>query len=358
MKRPPIPVILVAGFLGSGKTTLLNHLLRACDGRIGVLVNDFGAVNIDAMLVAGQVDAAVTLTNGCVCCAVDREGLDAALDTLLRPSARLDAIVIEASGIAEPKSLIRMVTSSSDPRMRYGGLVYLVDGAMFGRTRTEHPELDGHVTVADLVVINKADLVAADDLADLQELLSTLNPTAAHRCVVDARIDPTMLFDAMPTGDPDARVEQAQQLTLDALLAGSGPQGSDPPVGGASGDHRHTHLHDGFTSVDFTTDDAMDARRLATFLERPPRGCYRIKGVVWFDIAGHRQRFVVHGVGGFVEARREPWSGRKRSTSLVAIGAGMDRDEVMASLCAAVATDASKTDDHGILHIIRHLPNR
>ncbi|MEU3719379.1 CobW family GTP-binding protein, partial [Streptomyces californicus] len=103
-----IPVVVLAGFLGSGKTTLLNHLLRNRAGtRIGVVVNDFGAIEIDAMTVSGQVGSTVSLGNGCLCCAVDASELDTFLETLTRPSARLDVIVIEASGLAEPQELVR-----------------------------------------------------------------------------------------------------------------------------------------------------------------------------------------------------------------------------------------------------------
>ncbi|NDK92299.1 GTP-binding protein, partial [Gordonia desulfuricans] len=218
MTREPIPVIVVAGFLGAGKTTLLNHLLRGGSGaRIGVLVNDFGAVNIDAMLVAGQVGDVVGLTNGCMCCAVDRAGLDDALSALARPAAQLDAIVIEASGIAEPKSLIRMITAMADPRMRYGGLVYLVDAALFETARRAHPEIDGHVAVADLVVLNKTDLVDVDALTATRTELTALNPSAPQLCVTGGRIDPALLFD-IPTRAPDDGGDRPIQLSLDALL--------------------------------------------------------------------------------------------------------------------------------------------
>ncbi|WP_030560058.1 GTP-binding protein, partial [Streptomyces exfoliatus] len=106
----------------AGKTTLLNHLLRNRAGnRIGVVVNDFGAIEIDAMTVAGQVGSTVSLGNGCLCCAVDASELDDYLATLTRPAARLDVIVIEASGLAEPRELVRMLLASDNPRVRYGG---------------------------------------------------------------------------------------------------------------------------------------------------------------------------------------------------------------------------------------------
>ncbi|MGC4933069.1 CobW family GTP-binding protein [Gordonia sp. DT30] len=356
MSRAAVPVILVAGFLGSGKTTLLNHLLRAggeggsVGARIGVLVNDFGSVNIDAMLVAGQADGAVSLSNGCMCCSVDRDGLDTALDTLLRPSARIDAVVIEASGIAEPKSLIRMVAGSDDARLRYGGLIYVVDAPMFAWTRREHPEIDAHVAVADLLVLNKSDLVSDDELASVRADVVALNPTAPHIAVTDARIDPAILFDPVSPPEP-AELGAPRQLTLDALL-------SENEESCDHADDGHRHLHDGFGSVEFTSPEPMDPRRLAGFLERPPTGCYRIKGVAHFDLPGHRQRHVVHGVGGFVEVRREPWSGSARETTIVVIGAGIDRVEVHHALRAAVADAATAADVHGILHITRHLPVR
>ncbi|NDK87970.1 GTP-binding protein, partial [Gordonia desulfuricans] len=122
------------------------------------------------------------------------------------------------------------------------------------------------------------------------------------------------------------------------------------------GELGHAHLHDAFESVEFCTPEAMDPRALASFLTRPPAGIYRIKGVVWFDLPGHRQRHVVHAVGGFVDVSRDSWHGQDRQTALVAIGTGIDRDEVCAQLAAASATTATADDEHGILHITRFLP--
>lgn len=122
MTTQQIPVVVLAGFLGAGKTTLLNNLLRGARGtRIGVMVNDFGDIGIDAMSVAGQVGSTVSLGNGCLCCAVDASELDEYLEVLTRPESRLDVIVIEASGLAEPQELVRMVLASENGRIVYGG---------------------------------------------------------------------------------------------------------------------------------------------------------------------------------------------------------------------------------------------
>ncbi|MHC3003561.1 CobW family GTP-binding protein [Gordonia sp. GN26] len=343
--RPPVPVIVVAGFLGSGKTTLLNHLLRtagATGTRLGVLVNDFGAVNIDALLVSAQADGAVSLSNGCMCCTVDADGLADALTSLVRPSAKIDAIVIEASGIAEPKSLIRMVTAVADPRVRYGGLVYVVDAAHIHSLREEHPEVDAHMAIADLILVNKTDLISETDLRAVEEIVAQLNPTAAALVTQEARVDPALLFDiGEATADDEPR---SGQLTLDELLL-------------EEHDHAdHQHLHAGYEAVTFRSDEPLDPRRLARFLERPPSGCFRIKGIVHFDLPRYRQKFVVHGVGGFVRVEREPWGPETPSTELVAIGRGLDPDAVHAELQAAIARPEDAEDEHGILSVLRHVP--
>lgn len=205
-----IPVVVLAGFLGSGKTTLLNHLLHRSGGsRIGAVVNDFGAIEIDAMAVAGALgDSTVSLGNGCLCCAVDASELDEYLGRLTRPSARIDVIVIEASGLAEPQELVRMVLASEHPRIVYGGLVEVVDAAEFDGTREKHPEIDRHLALADLVVVNKIDRAE-----DGERVLRTVRGLVDRAAVVPAtygRVDPEFLFDCRPS---EERVGQLSSTT-------------------------------------------------------------------------------------------------------------------------------------------------
>lgn len=373
MTPEPVPVVVLAGFLGAGKTTVLNHLLRAggagqaADGgavdggvadraRLGVLVNDFGAINIDALLVAGQADGAVTLSNGCMCCSVDRDGLDAALVALARPEAGLDAIVIEASGIAEPKTLVRLVAGLDDPTMRYGGLVYVIDAAGFAELRVRHPDVDSHIAIADLVVVNKRDLVDAAALSELVATVREVNPSAPVVAVAEGRVDPALLFERLARAVED--VTTPRQLTLDELLI---PDAEHPEHAEAHGEPAghgvHTHLHDTYQSVELDTADAVDPRRLAALLREPPTGCYRIKGVVRFDLPGYPERYVVHGVGGFVRITRDGWSGEEPRTRIVAIGSGMDRTDAREALAGVLATAETADDEYGILHITRHLPD-
>ncbi|MEV6047596.1 CobW family GTP-binding protein [Streptomyces xanthochromogenes] len=344
-----IPVIVLAGFLGSGKTTLLNHLLRACRGtRIGAIVNDFGSIEIDAMTVAGQLgDSTVSLGNGCLCCAVDASELDVYLDRLTRPAARLDVIVIEASGLAEPQELVKMLLASENPRIVYGGLVEVVDAAEYDATRDKHPEIERHLAVADLVVLNKADRVDAADLARLRGSLAT---AAAVVESAYGRVDPELFFDRRPV------TERVGQLAFDDLLDDLPAPGECAE--GHRGCHGHDHLHAGYESVAFTSDVPLDPRRLMAFLDTRPDGLYRIKGFVDFGAADRGNRYGLHAVGRFLRFHPEPWPrGQRRRTDLVLIGAGIDASALEAQLAGCVTDRPDETPaDHAMWGVLRYVP--
>ncbi|MFB7048229.1 CobW family GTP-binding protein [Streptomyces microflavus] len=326
-----IPVVVLAGFLGSGKTTLLNHLLRNRAGtRIGVIVNDFGSIEIDAMTVAGQVGSTVSLGNGCLCCAVDASELDTFLETLTRPSARLDVIVIEASGLAEPQELVRMLLASENPHILYGGLVEVVDAAEFDATRERHPEIDRHLAVADLVVLNKTDRVGEAEQDRLRERVVELSGPAAVIPAVHGRIDPELLFD--PALRPDGE-EKVRQLTFEDLLWEE------------AGHAHEDHLHAAYESVDFTSDTPMDPRRFMAFLDSRPEGLYRIKGFADFGAGDRDNKYALHAVGRFLRFVPQPWArGEQRLTQLVMIGAGIDAGALRDGLTACRAEPLENPD--------------
>lgn len=342
MARRLTPVVLIAGFLGSGKTSLLNHLLRGDHGvRIGVIVNDFGSVGIDSMLVAGQVDSTVSLSNGCLCCAVDVGEMDAMLDRLTR--ADIDVIVVEASGLAEPRTLVRMILGSENPRVGYGGLVVLVDGAEFEDSRIRHPELDLHVRMADLVVLNKSDLLSAENAETVRGRVEELAERAPVLTTTHGRIDPRLLFDEVARADDAPR-----QLRLDELLLEQEHR--------HHADDGHSHLHDGYCSVTFTAASPMDPRALVRFLEEPPAGLYRVKGFVYFGIDGHTERYLVQTVGRHIRFDLAPWGrGARRHTELVLIGAGIDTDEIEDSLARCVADPAADQGAESMTAVHRYV---
>lgn len=330
-----IPVVVLAGFLGSGKTTLLNHLLRHRAGnRIAVVVNDFGAVEIDAMTVAGQVGSSVSLGNGCLCCAVDASELDGYLERLSRPAARIDLIVIEASGLAEPQELVRMILAGDSPRTVYGGLVEVVDAAEFDATRDRHPETDRHLAIADLVVLNKTDRVTPAEHERVLGVIGTLGPGAAVVSASYGKIDPGLLFD--PATRP-AEDEKVRQLSFEDLHDDE------------EQDHAR-HPHAAYESLSYDEPAAMDPRRLMAFLDSRPEGLYRIKGFVDFGAADPDNRYAVHAVGRFLRFYPEPWPrGAGRRTQLVLIGSGIDRDALAKELavCAVTPADAEVHDGGG-----------
>jgi G3E family GTPase len=328
-----IPVLVVAGFLGSGKTTLLNHLLGNNQGaRIGVVVNDFGSVNIDAMSVAGQVDSMVSLSNGCLCCAVDARGMDNLLERLARPAAGIDVIVVEASGLAEPREMIRLVLASTNERVEYGGLIEVVDAAEFDNTRARHPELERHLAYADLVVVNKIDRV--DDVERLLGVVQDLSGGKPVVPAVQARVDPALLFDFTP----GARDDIARQLSFDDLDDHSG------------------HAHSLYESVAFSSEQPLHPRRFMDFLDDRPAGLYRLKGFVYFGLPGHKQRFSFHTVGNYLRVERSSWGrGEPHTTTLVMIGAGIDADAVTKSLESCVEPSPADVAPQAMLRVLRYL---
>ncbi|MEU5098190.1 GTP-binding protein [Streptomyces sp. NPDC020996] len=334
-----IPVVVLAGFLGSGKTTLLNHLLHRSGGsRIGAVVNDFGSIEIDAMAVAGALgDSTVSLGNGCLCCAVDPGELDAYLERLAAPSAGIDVIVIEASGLAEPQELVRMVLGSELPQIVYGGLVEVVDAAEFDRTRAAHPEIDRHLALADLVVVNKLDRAP-----DGERVLALVHSLVDRAAVVPAsygRVDPEFLFDCRP-GE-----ERVGQLSFDDLH-----DHGDPAAEHAG------HPHTAYDSLSFASDAPLDPRRLMAFLDSRPDGLYRIKGYVDFGAHDVRNRYAVHAVGRFLRFYPEPWAaGEPRLTQLVLIGSGIDASALGKELEACRSEAPHTADEHGMWGVLRYV---
>ncbi|MEU0895526.1 CobW family GTP-binding protein [Streptomyces massasporeus] len=394
-KPQQIPVVVLAGFLGSGKTTLLNHLLHRSGGsRIGALVNDFGAIEIDAMAVAGALgDSTVSLGNGCLCCAVDASELDQYLERLAEPGLGIDVIVIEASGLAEPQELVRMLLASEHPGVVYGGLVEVVDAAEFDDTRARHPEIDRHLALADLVVVNKLDRAA--DGERVLGLVRTLVDRAAVVPATYGRIAPEFLFDCRPSE------ERIGQLSFDDLHEADphdgGPHEADLPDGGlheadphdggpheadlpdgdlnqahehdadlnaddpddrapAPSPHAHAgHLHAAYDSLSFVSQVPLDPRRLMTFLDSRPAGLYRIKGYVDFGPYDVRNRYAVHAVGRFLRFYPEPWpAGGERLTQLVLIGSGIDAAALKKELEGS-RSDAPHADEHGMWGVLRYV---
>ncbi|HVZ08056.1 CobW family GTP-binding protein [Rhodopila sp.] len=190
----PVPVLLVAGFLGAGKTTVVNHLLAHADGkRIAAVVNDFGAINIDAALIAGAADGVVSLSNGCICCSLEGDLLRT-LSGLLRRDPRPEAIVIETSGVADPREVARTLMDPVIWREAPLEMVLCVVDAMASEEALADPLLQAQLRAADVVALSRTDLADAAAVARVRAAVAAMVPRAV---VVEAplgAVPPALVF--------------------------------------------------------------------------------------------------------------------------------------------------------------------
>lgn len=175
----PVPILLVTGFLGAGKTTLVNRILQRADGRrIAAVVNDFGAINIDAELIAGAEDGVVSLANGCICCSLEGDLLRT-LSNLLRRTPRPEAIVIETSGVADPEDIIRNLMDPVIWREAPLETVLCVVDASSPGAQLDDPLFLSQLRAADLLAVSKGDLVDRPSLDRRCRSLSQINRRAS-----------------------------------------------------------------------------------------------------------------------------------------------------------------------------------
>jgi G3E family GTPase len=296
------PVTIVTGFLGSGKTTLLNHLLTSGElGRVAALVNDFGAIDIDAALVASVADEVVQLTNGCICCSINGD-LYNGVERVLALNPAVDRIVVETTGLADPLPVgLTFLQTDLRKRTSLDAVVTVVDCAHFVLDLFKADAAMAQIAHADVVVLNKTDLVAADEVASLQRRIGVIKPGAK---ILTAR------FGRIPLA---AVSEVAGEPSLSEHL---------DHVGHSHAGHSHSHLRDdGFEAHAFRFEGPLSARALQDFLDTGlPEGLFRAKGIVGLDSSAARYVFQLCG-------RRvsfEPYEGDVAASRLVFIGQNID----------------------------------
>jgi G3E family GTPase len=284
-----LPLTVIGGFLGAGKTTLVNRLLVEPHGlRLAVLVNDFGRINIDAALVRSRTADTIALTNGCACCSISGD-LTRALVDLAQRDDPPQAIVIEASGVADPRSLAQVALAN--PALRLDALVTIVDAeTVFTHAADmQHGALfHSQVDAADVVVLNKRDLVAAESFGAARAWIETRAPGRPIVAASHADVPAEVLFGI------------ASDRALDAT-----------PQAPAHANHFRTRAFESATPLDEAT--------LLALVDAGDGDVIRAKGIVWLASAPER-RSIFQRVGRrHTLVHGEPWAGEAPRSQVVVI---------------------------------------
>ncbi len=304
--RDPVPVMLLTGFLGAGKTTLLNRILNDQHGlRVGVLVNDFGSINIDAELVADVEENMISLTNGCVCCEI-RDDLVNSLEELLTREEAIEYVILEASGVADPEGIVMTFLSQRYKQLlRLDSITCIIDAeAVF--THGDNEEVTRlkirQIGFADMVVLNKVDLVGPEHIEVIKEWidqqLQRIRIVEAVQCNV-----PLEILLAVGRFDPENAVLQGEKDKVN--------------------EYHHEHKAAGgmFDTWSYETDQPFSLDALQQMVQRKlPASIYRCKGIV-FAADSPDKRLTLQTVGRRTEVYElDEWGDRTPRTQIVAIG--------------------------------------
>lgn len=301
-----MPVTIITGFLGSGKTTLLNQILENNQQlKVAVLVNEFGDINIDSQLLVSYDDDMVELSNGCICCTIN-DGLVEAVYRILERDDKVDYLVIETTGIADPLPIIMtFVGSEFRDLTRLDSIVTVVDSELFNADHFNSEAASKQISYADMVLLNKTDRVNSQKLEELETYIKTQKKGARILRTKYCQVPLPLILDV---GLTPIEVYQKEE--------------SHHHDSHHHHDHHHHHSHhlenDGFVSMSFTSDRSFDVYKFEKFLtEQMPNEVFRAKGILWFN--GSELRHIFQLSGPRYEMKSDRWMDSP-SNQLVFIG--------------------------------------
>jgi G3E family GTPase len=348
-----IPVTVLTGYLGSGKTTLLNRILSENHGkRYAVIVNEFGEIGIDNDLIVESDEEIYEMNNGCVCCTV-RGDLIRVVEGLMRRPGRFDAIVVETTGLADPVPVAQTFFMDDDVRSKtkLDAVVALVDAKHLPLRLKDSKEAEDQIAFADVIVLNKTDLVSENELREVEATVRAINPAArihrTQRSGVDLKeVLDRGAFDLSRALENDPHFLEAHDHDHDHEC------GPDCDHDHHHHDHDHHHHHDhehGEASAihDVTVQSVslrggeMDSKKFFPWIEKITQmegpNILRLKGIIAFR--DDPDRYVIQGVHMIVEGdHQRAWKdGEKHESRLVFIGRELDAERLKRSFDACQA---------------------
>ncbi|MBB3463969.1 GTP-binding protein [Rhizobium sp. BK377] len=351
-QQKPIPVTVLTGYLGAGKTTLLNRILSENHGKkYAVIVNEFGEIGIDNDLIVESDEEIYEMNNGCVCCTV-RGDLIRVVEGLMRRPGRFDGIIVETTGLADPVPVAQTFFMDDDVRAKteLDAVVALVDAKHLPLRLKDSREAEDQIAFADVVIINKTDLVTPEELAQIEDIVRAINPAARVYKTSRSGVDLARVLD-----QGAFNLERALENDPHFLEHGHDDHVCGPDCDHHDHDHHHHHDHDhdhhhhGQMSAihDVTVQSVslrggeMNPERFFPWIQKITQtqgpNILRLKGIIAFK--DDAERYVVQGVHMIIEGdHQRPWKdGEKHETRLVFIGRDLDRAKLEESFKACEA---------------------
>ena len=336
-----LPVTIITGFLGCGKTTLLNHILTNQEGlKTAVLVNEFGEIGIDNELIVSTEGSMVELSNGCICCTIN-EDLVNAVQKILDRRETIDYLLVETTGLADPLPVaLTFLETELRDMTRLDSIVTLIDCANYGAAFSNYQAIESQLQYGDIIVLNKTDLVDEADVDSLEikirnfkknaRILRTQKSQVPLALILSVGLFESDNYFEGAQSDPQHDHHHSDHKKNDGVTAPS-IQSDRQLDFGEFQYYRSDHLEiDGFTSLSIQSDRPFNIRKFQYFLDNQlPENVFRAKGILWFEESPKRHIFHLCGKRSSIE--NEEWKGAKKN-QLVLIGQNLDHDKLRAQI--------------------------